>query len=261
MQTTSPPLALITGASRGLGAAYARNLAEQGYRLLLIARDESRLTELAVTLRLRYGIMVHWSSLDLSGPDASAQLHDFTRQHCDAPDLLINNAGFGMYGAFHSHSIPEIRRMLNLHINTIVESIHLFLPDMIARRSGAIINVSSLAGFFSLPYMAEYAATKAFLISFSESLAEEVRPFGIKVQTCCPGQTETDFHTTAGFRPRGFARFQNPDQVVRVSLSRLRSNYAAVAIGWSGHVAALLAKCLPRRFVARLAATRTRPPQ
>ncbi len=260
MSIPSSPLALITGASRGLGAAYARNLAEQGYRLLLIARDESRLTELASTLYSRHGNMVHWCTQDLSCPDASTQLYHFTRQHCDAPDLIINNAGFGMYGTFHSHPLPDVRKMLYLHINLIVETIHRFLPDMIARRSGSIINVSSLAGFFSLPYMAEYAATKAFLISFSEALAEEVHPFGIKVQACCPGQTETEFHAKAGFRPQGFSNSQDPDQVVRVSLSCLRSNHAVVTVGWSGAVATLLAKWLPRRFLSRLAATRTRPP-
>jgi len=248
MPTSLPPLALITGASRGIGAAYARNLAEKGYRLLLVARDESRLTDLADTLRARHGIMVHFHTLDLSQPEASARLYDLTRQYCDAPDVLINNAGFGMYGAFHTHPLVEIQKMLQLHITTIVETIHAFIPTMIARQSGSIINVSSLAGFFSLPYMAEYAATKAFLKSFSEALAEEVRPFGITIQTCCPGQTETEFHTTAGFRPQGYASLQDPNKVVRVSLENLRSNHQTVTISWSGHVTTLLAKWLPRRF-------------
>ena len=255
-----PPLALITGASRGLGAAYARNLAAKGFRLLLVARDESRLAKLADTLQSRHGIIVHFGALDLSQPEAGTRLYDLTRQYCDAPDMLINNAGFGMYGEFHTHPLGEIKKMLHLHINLIVETVHAFLPNMIARRSGFIINVSSLAGFFSLPYMAEYAATKAFLISFSEALAEEVRPFGITVQACCPGQTETDFHTTAGFRPQGFARPQAPDEVVRASLLALRTNRPTMIFGWPGQVATLLAKWLPRRFLARFAATRIRPP-
>ena len=260
MPISPPPLALITGASRGLGAAYARNLAKKGYRLLLIARNESRLLELASTLRSHHGIMVHHETLDLAQPKASARLYDFTRQYGEAPDLLINNAGFGMYGPFHTHPPAEIRKMLQLHINTIVETIHLFLPTMIARRSGCIINVSSLAGFFSLPYMAEYAATKAFLISFSEALAEEVHPFDLKIQVCCPGQTETEFHATAGFRPRGFAHPQDPDEVVRVSLLALHSNRSTVTFGWQGQVATLLAKLFPRRFLARRSASRIRPP-
>lgn len=260
MPLPASPLALITGASRGIGAAYAKSLAQKGFHLLLIARDESRLTTLANMLRSTHGILVHQETLDLSQPNASTQLHEITRQYCDAPDVLINNAGFGLYGAFHTHPSVEIRKMLQLHINTIVETIHLFLPAMMARQSGTIINVSSLAGFFALPYMAEYAATKAFLISFSEALAEEMHTHGIKIQVCCPGQTETDFHTTAGFCPKGLTRMDTPEKVVRASLLNLYSNRSTVTIGWQGWLATLLTTMLPRRWFTQIAATRTRPP-
>ena len=208
MSIPPPPLALITGASRGIGAAYAKNLSAQGYSLLLVARDESRLTDLADTLRSRHGIMVHVGALDLSQPEASARLYDLTRQYCDAPDVLINNAGFGMYGAFHTHPLIEIQKMLQLHITTIVETIHAFLPNMIARQSGFIINVSSLAGFFSLPYMAEYAATKAFLSSFSEALAEEVRPLASQSKPVVRDKRKQIFIGQRGFAHMALSHFK-----------------------------------------------------
>ena len=261
MPHPSPPLALITGASRGIGATYAQYLAQQGYRLLIVARDLTRLNELALNLRSRHGAIIHPESLDLSQPDAGVRLHELSRQYCDAPDLLINNAGFGLYGPFHTHSLIEVRRMLQVHIYTIVETLHLFLPAMITRQSGTIINVSSLAGMFSLPYMAEYAATKAFLISFSEALAEEVRPLGITIQVCCPGQTITDFHTRAGFRPKSLGRPHTPEEVVRTSLTALRTSRTIVTIGWQGSLAALVAKWLPRGLVTRQAASRLHLPE
>lgn len=260
MLISKPPIALITGASRGLGETYARYLAQQGYCLLLVARDISRLEDLGKTLMSRHQTVVHSTSLDLGQPDSGARLRDFCQEYCEAPDLLINNAGFGLYGPFYTHALVDVRKMLQLHIQTIVETIHFFLPPMIARQSGAIINVASLAGLISLPYMAEYAATKAFLVSFSEALAEELRPLGITIQVCCPGQTQTAFHATAGFRPKGIGRIQTPEEVVSRSLQALESAYPMLTIGWQGFFASILAKFLPRRFLARQALSRTRPP-
>ena len=154
--------------------------------------------------------------------------------------------------------MARIQEMLRLHVNTIVESIRLFLPGMIERRAGSIINVSSIAGLFPLPYMAEYAATKAFLISLSEALAEEARPFGVHVQACCPGSTETDFHTTAGIRPGNPLGLQTPAAVVAVSLAALERGPTVVTIGWRGRVLALLSRGFPRAWLARAAARRLR---
>jgi len=192
------PFAVITGASRGIGAAYARAMAHRGFDLLLVSRNDVRLQAIATTLQHTYGVQIQTAVLDLAQPDAGHQLFVLSRQEREHVDLLINNAGFGMYGSFVDMALPRLHEMLRLHVNTVVDSTRLFLPSMIERKSGAIINVASLAGLFPIPYMAEYAATKAFIISFSEAIAEEVRPSGVYIQACCPGYTDTDFHQTAG---------------------------------------------------------------
>ena len=252
------PFALITGASRGLGAEYARALAARGYDLLLVSRDKPRMDRLASDLAGRYPVAVHMEVVDLAQPAAAHRLYAAARQRCGALDLLVNNAGFGLVGEFVDMPMARIQEMLRLHVNTIVESIRLFLPGMIERRAGGIINVSSIAGLFPLPYMAEYAATKAFLISLSEALAEEVRPFGVHVQACCPGSTETDFHTTAGVRSGNPLGLQTPATVVAVSLAALERGPTVVTIGWRGRVLALLSRGFPRAWLARAAARRLR---
>lgn len=250
-RTDMNPFAVITGASRGIGTAYARLLASRGYDLLLVSRDETRLTHLARELETNHGIQAHVSIADLARSDAAHQLFVESRQYRQTPDMLINNAGFGLYGEFVSHSLPRIQEMLHVHVRTVVESIRLFLPGMIERGSGTIINVASIAGLIPIPHFAEYAATKAFLVSFSEALAEETRDTGVVVQACCPGQTETDFHSTAGFRPPGRLPMQTADQVARTSLAALPNKGPVVTIGWQGKLTALAIKWLPRTFLIK----------
>ena len=200
LNTNTNPFAVITGASRGIGAEYARALARRGFDLLLVSRDEARLQGLATELRNAHPIEVETEVLDLAQPDAGHKLFVAAKDRRPAVDLLINNAGFGMYGDFATMPLPRIQEMLHLHINTVVDSTRLFLPSMIERQSGAIINVASVAGFFPIPYMAEYAATKAFMNSFSEALAEEVRSAGVSIQACFPGYTKSN---TAIIKRRG----------------------------------------------------------
>ncbi|MCY4614030.1 MAG: SDR family oxidoreductase [Nitrospira sp.] len=252
-RTDSNPFAILTGASRGIGAAYARLLASRGYDLLLVSRDETRLTSLSRELETNHRIRAHVFLTDLAQPDAAHQLFVESRQYRQTPEMLINNAGFGLYGEFIAHPLPRIQEMLQVHVRTVVESIRLFLPGMIERGSGTIINVASIVGLLPIPYFAEYAATKAFLVSFSEALAEEVRETGVVVQACCPGQTETDFHASAGFRPPGRMSMQTADQVAHVSLAALRNKQPVVTIGWQGRLTALVTKWLPRRFLIRTA--------
>ena len=195
---STPPFAVITGASRGIGAEYARALAGRGYDLLLVSRDTARMDQLASELTSCHGVAVDSEELDLAQEDAGHRLYVAARQRRPHVDLLVNNAGFGLSGEFVNMPMARVQAMLRLHVITIVESIRLFLPAMLERRDGGVITVASIAGFYSVPYMAEYAATKAFLIAFSEALAEEVASSGVRVQACCPGSTETDFHATAG---------------------------------------------------------------
>jgi hypothetical protein len=255
------PFAVVTGASRGIGADYARALAAKGYDLLLVARDRDRLDRLAAEIKSAVPVSVDVAVQDLSQPEAAHQLFVSARALRPATDLLVNNAGFGLYGPFAEQPMPRIQEMLRLHVNTIVESIRLFLPDMIERRSGAIINVASVAGFMPLAYMAEYAATKAFLIVFSQALAEEVRASGVRVQACCPGSTETEFHQTAGTHPRSpFGSQPSPD-VVAASLRAIERGPTVVATHWSGALMDRLGRWVSRGLLARSAAAWIKPPR
>ena len=248
------PFAIVTGASRGIGAAYARALAAKGYDLLLVGRDKTRLDQLASDLISRHGGTADPEVMNLAEPGAAHQLYAAARQRRHHLDLLVLNAGFGLFGDFAAMPLPRIREMLRLHLEVNVESVRLFLPSMIDRGSGGIIIVASLAGLLPVPYLAEYAATKAFLIAFSESLAEEIRASGVRVQVCCPGSTATDFHATAASRPKGLFNALQPTQVVRTSLAALERGPTLVPIGWQGRLMAWLTRHLPRTLVVRAAA-------
>ena len=252
--------AVITGASRGIGAEYARVLGSRGYDLLLVSRDETRLMHLSRELQTNHHVRAHVFIGDLAQPDSAHQLFVESRRYRPTPDLLINNAGFGLYGAFASHPLPRVQEMLHLHVQTVVESIRLFLPGMMERGSGTIINVASIAGLLPIPYFAEYAATKAFLLSFSEALAEEVQSTGVYVQACCPGSTDTDFHESAKFRPSNPMGRQSVTQVVQASLSALRTKQPVVTVGWQGKLAVLLTKWGPRNTLVKMIGKRFRPP-
>jgi short-subunit dehydrogenase len=257
--TAERPFAVVTGASRGIGAAYARALADRGFDLLLLSRNKDRLERLARELASR--VNVDLETLDLAEPEAGHRVYAAARRRHQAVDLVVHNAGFGLYGAFAETPLPLIQQMLRLHLSTVLESMRLFLPDMIERRRGAMIAVSSIAGLFAVPYLAEYAASKAFLIQFCRALAEEVRPHGVTIQVCCPGTTDTDFHVTAGFRSRHPFGMQSAEKVVAVSLNALQRRRTVVTIGWRGALLAALSRWVPHGCTARGAARWLRPRQ
>ncbi len=246
------PFAIITGASRGIGAEYARALAAQGYDLLLVARDQSRLDQLAGELHQTSSVHVWTETLDLARPNAGSTLHHLAQSYRPHVSLLVNNAGFGMYGVFSDMPLSSIQDMLQVHIHVITESTRLFLPDMLNQHCGAIINVASVAGLFPIPYMAEYAATKAFIISFSEAVGMEARESGVTIQACCPGFTETDFHQTANHRPRHILPPQTPYDVVQTSLNALKSKRTLVTIGWLGVATQWMARFTPKKWLMHL---------
>lgn len=254
-----PPFAVITGASRGIGAEYARALAAQRYDLLLVARDQTRLDQLARDLQDAYSVQVRTETLDLSRPNAGSTLYRLAHTFRPHVSLLVNNAGFGRYGLLVDMPLSTIQEMLQLHIHVIIESTRLFLPDMMKQHQGAIINVSSVAGFFPIPFMAEYAATKAFIISFSESVAIEAQGSGVTIQVCCPGYTETDFHQTAHHRPRHILPPQTPSDVVQASLKALKCQKSLVTIGLPGVAARWIARFMPKKLLMCLAGRFVRP--
>lgn len=254
-------LAVITGASRGIGESYARQLAARGYGLHLVARDAERLAWLAGDLRLRYGIAVDEIVLDLAQADAAERLYAEVRGRQTAPvDLLVNNAGFGLYGEFADLPMPRIQAMLMLHLVTFTKLVRLFLPEMRERRRGALINISSVAGLMPLPYLSLYAATKAFMVSLGEGVAREAEPYGVVVQTCCPGRTATDFHETAGVKdywaPGGE---QTADDVAAESLAALDRGCSLVITGRRNRWLIRLQQIMPRRVVLWAAERTLRP--
>ena len=254
-------LAVITGGSRGIGESYARQLAARGFALHLVGRDSDRLARLAGELRSRHGVAVEEIVLDLAQQDGAERLYaEVRRRRTEPVDLLVNNAGFGLYGEFVDMPMPRIQEMLALHLLTVTKLVRLFLPEMRERRSGAIINVASVAGLMPLPYLSLYAATKAFMVSLGDGVGREARKYGVVVQTCCPGRTITDFHVTAGVKSyRAFGGQQTADEVVAESLAALDRRRDLVVTGWRNRLLTRIQRMMPRRVVLWAAERMLRP--
>ena len=241
-------VALITGASAGLGIDFARQLSAQGLRLVLVARRKERLEALAAELGNARAV-----EMDLSTPGAADRLMADLAAHGEHVDLLVNNAGFGLTGRFAELEGPRQRQMIDLNCGALVELAHAVLPAMIERKSGAILNVASTAAFQPGPGMAVYFATKAFVLSFSEALHEEVKKQGVKVSALCPGPTATEFGEVAGFGPSNpsskLAAASAP--VVTAGLGGLDRNRAVVIPGMMNKSTAQAHRFLPRAWVRR----------
>ncbi|MEA5577398.1 SDR family oxidoreductase [Anabaena sp. UHCC 0451] len=230
--------ALITGASGGIGKAFAEELAARKTNLVLVARSAEKLNEIATKLQKQHQIKVEFIAKDLTETNATNEVFDFIKQKELTIDLLINNAGFGDYGEFAERDGERQLKMIQLNIMALVDLTHKFLPLMRQRRSGSIINVSSIAGFQPMPYISIYAATKAFVLSFSEAIWAENKDYGVKVLVVCPGPTETDFFTEAKF-PESLANPNNkiatPEQVVQDALQGLEKGDSTVVSGGLGN--------------------------
>lgn len=189
--------ALITGASNGIGYELAKVHAEKGDNLVLIARSKNKLDELKKELEEKHRIQVHIIGKDLSVAGAAVKVYEEVKQNNISIDYLINNAGLGDIGLFANCDWKKQENMINLNITALAHFTRLYLPDMIKQRSGKILNVASTAAFQPGPTMSVYFATKAFVLSFSEAVNEEVRDKGITVTALCPGSTESGFHAAA----------------------------------------------------------------
>ncbi|MFC4101967.1 SDR family NAD(P)-dependent oxidoreductase [Paenibacillus xanthanilyticus] len=242
--------ALITGASSGIGEQFALQLAKRGYDLVLVARSQDKLERLAAEISAQHGVKTHVIAADLSLPGAALRLHTEAAQLGLRIDLLVNNAGFGLSGEFLNHPIDAYREQIMLNVNALMEMTHLFLADMAARRSGAIINVASLLSFMPFPYCSVYSGTKAFVLSFTESLWEEYRHQGVRVLALCPGPTDTNFFRTASEVETKSKRM--PAQVVHTALRALSTNKGFVIDGANNYFTALLGRVLPRATLAKI---------
>jgi len=250
---------LITGASSGIGETFARKLAAQGHDVLLVARSEDKLIALCNELGLNHNVRAQYLVADLSQPDAPARLLEETRERNLEIDLLINNAGFGSMGEFGKLDLNRELNMIDLNVRSLVELTHLFLQPMLKRGSGSIINVASTASFQPVPFMATYAATKAFVLSFSEALWEENRTYGVKVMALCPGVTETGFFDASRMkRPPGRIS-QTSEQVVDVALRALKRGKSSVISGWPNRITVETERVAPRSLILRVVGAIMRP--
>ena len=188
---------LVTGASSGIGLELARECAANGHDLVIVARRQERLEDFAQTVRKEFDVNVNIVVMDLSVDGSRKNLFDQVKSKNIEIDYLINNAGFGDYGPFVDSNLDRQIEMVNLNIVALTELTRLFLPDMIGRRQGAILNVASTAAFQAGPMMSVYFATKAFVLHFSEAVANEVHQTGVRVVALCPGTTESEFADTA----------------------------------------------------------------
>jgi len=241
---------LITGASSGIGEEFARRLAAEKHDLVLVARSEKALHELSDALILEHQITAHYVALDLTQDDADRRLFDETEKHGFEIDWLINNAGFGAYGDFAKLDLANEKRMIDLNIRALIALTHRYLPAMRKRKSGTIINVSSAAGFQPIPFLANYSATKAFVNSFSEAIAEENRPYNIKVLALCPGSTKTNFQKVAGMEDALQVKGQQTaEEVVETALNAVKSGRTKVVSGWSNYLVSVLVGFVPNRAI------------
>jgi len=249
------PTALVTGASAGLGTHFALALAKRGDDVVLVARREDRLEQLAERIRGRHGVAAHIVAADLAKKTAIAKIIDRVAGEGLTVDLLINNAGFGARGAFAEIDRAAQARMIDVNCRALVELSHAFLPAMLDRRSGAILNVASTAAFQPGPWMAVYYATKAFVLSFSEALHEEVKDQGVHVSALCPGPTRTEFAELAAMGDSElFKRMAGPpEKVVADGINALGANRAVVVSGMMNKVGASSIRFIPRGLARRLA--------
>ncbi len=250
--------ALITGASSGIGAEFARQLAANQQDLVLVARSQDKLNQLAEQLSQQHGIRAEVIVQDLTEPQASLAVTHRVEELGLTVDLLVNNAGFGTYGSFAESNLDRQSSMVQLNIMALVELTHLFLPAMVKRSQGGIINVASIAAFQPMPYWSVYAASKAFVLSFSEALWAEVKDAGIKVLALCPGPTESEFFKVADVSGNlamnsSVNQLDTAENVVKSALESLQDGQPNVVTGGLiNQVIVNLPRLLPRDTLVSL---------
>ena len=245
--------ALVTGASSGIGAVFAREFARRGADLVLVARSEGKLAALADELSGSYGVDADIAVADLAKPSAAAELAASLRTRDLQIDILINNAGFGLFAPVYEADHAVLSDMVRLNVEALVDLTREYLPGMLERDHGAIVNVGSTAGFQPVPYMAVYGATKAFVLSFTEALWAETRGTGVRVTALCPGSTDTGFFDVAGEDAQVGRRIA-PERVVQAAFRALdRRSSTVVTGGWESLMLTNSSRLAPRQLVARIA--------
>jgi hypothetical protein len=247
--------ALVTGASAGIGRAFAEQLASRGDDIVVVARDAARLDALALELQERHGVRTEVLVADLVSGAGRASVEARLADLDHPIDLLVNNAGFGTYGPFAAAAVDEETDEIELNVVAVVRLTHAALVGMKARRRGAILNISSLAGYQPGPSSATYAATKAFVNSFTHSVHEEARRAGVHVMLVCPGYTHTEFHERAGLGPSNLPElvWQTADEVVSTALRDLDRHRSVSVPGWINKVVGAASSVTPAVVSRRVA--------
>lgn len=242
---------LITGASSGLGEEFARQLAARGSDLLLVARRRDRLNAICSELRGQYGIRAEPFPMDLRKEDAAERLFRDCTQRGLRIHMLINNAGIGGNAPFTELPMERQTDIVRLNVLALLKLTHVFLPSMIQHQDGGVINVASTAGFQPVPYMATYAATKAFVISFTQAIAREVKQYNVRVMALCPGQTETEFHDVNKVRKHAIA--MSASTVVRQALRAFDREATLCVPGFRNKLMVFSERLSPRSLVVEFA--------
>ncbi|WP_416150687.1 SDR family NAD(P)-dependent oxidoreductase [Salipaludibacillus sp. HK11] len=251
--------ALITGASSGIGEVFAHELAAKGSHLILTARSESKLNDLARKLMEKYAIQTEVIVSDLSQAGAPTELYQEIMDRGRNVDILVNNAGFATHGLFENQSLERNHDQIMLNVMSLVELTYLFLPDMLKSRNGAVINVASTAAFQPAPYMAVYGATKAFVLSFTQALWEENRNRGVQFLTLCPGSTETAFFDSVGTNDAVVGKKASPKHVVDVALHSLGTRRSYVVVGRINYLASQINRIVPKKVMLQSISGLIRP--
>jgi len=247
--------ALITGASSGLGADFARHLAARGCQLVLVARRAERLRELQTEISTRHKIPIECVAMDLIECDAPQRLYDQLNRMGRTIDVLVNNAGRGLYGDFARVPWESLHQMLALDMIALTHLTHLFVVDMVRRQSGYILLVASTGAFQPTPTYAAYSAAKSYVLSLGEALHYELRHTGVQCTVLCPGVTRTEFFGVAGQRVTPYQRMtmMESSTVARIGIEAMLRGRASVVAGWLNAIFAWATRLMPRRMLAGLA--------
>lgn len=253
-QLQSSPAALITGASSGIGRALAKVMARNGHNLVLVARNQPSLCQLSDELREEFRIATRVIPKDLSVLTATQEIVEEVQQHAIRIDILVNNAGFDVFGNFCETDMTKELQMIQVNLVSLTQLTKYLLADMRQQRSGRILNLGSTGSFIPSPLNAVYSATKAYVLSFSEAIAEELQGSGVTVTVLCPGATKTEFHKRASAENIRLLRFgvMDAETVAEIGYRAMMAGRRVVVPGLYNQVQLLFAKFLPRRIMAKM---------
>jgi uncharacterized protein len=256
LRKSAQMVALVTGASSGIGLEFARILAEHGYDLVLVARRSASLDTIARDLRTKHGINIFLIPCDLADPASAKNIHAEVARRELYIDVLINNAGFNTYGPFVTVDINTELNMIQVNLTSLVSLTRLFLQDMVHRKSGRILNVASTASFGPAPNVSVYGATKAFVLSFSESLSEEVKGTGVTVSVLCPGSTHTEFGSKAGMLGTKIfsGKLASAREVAKTGFDAMMRGRMTTITGFANKFRVWSMRFAPRSAVVKIAA-------